>query len=171
VVYENFKDHKIISEMLSPTEEMFLIAKAGHPVFDDELTVDNLCKYGYFELDNFNDLCSPLLEQIAKQQGKSLRITGATDNIAALSRHIIDTNSISMSCNVFTREYYDLVSPIQTCTLPHELTEQLLGMINVGRTVGNYLIYSEINQSPTHHWLKQQLFNTIKYEWYLAMES
>jgi DNA-binding transcriptional LysR family regulator len=171
VVYENFKDHKIISEMLSPTEEMFLIAKAGHPVFDDELTVDNLCKYGYFGLDNFNDLCSPLLEQIAKQQGKSLRITGATDNIAALSRHIIDTNSISMSCNVFTREYYDLVSPIQTCTLPHELTEQLLGMINVGRTVGNYLIYSEINQSPTHHWLKQQLFNTIKYEWSLAMES
>jgi DNA-binding transcriptional LysR family regulator len=171
VVYENFKDHKIISEMISPTEEMFLIAKAGHPVFDDELTVDNLCKYGYFGLDNFNDLCSPLLEQIAKQQGKSLRITGATDNIAALSRHIIDTNSISMSCNVFTREYYDLVSPIQTCTLPHELTKQLLGMINVGRTVGNYLIYSEINQSPTHHWLKQQLFNTIKYEWYLAMES
>ncbi|ABV38585.1 transcriptional regulator, LysR family [Shewanella sediminis HAW-EB3] len=171
VVYEHFKDHKIISEMLSPTEELFLIAKAGHPVFDGELNIDNLCKYGYFALDNFNDLCSPLLEQIAKKQGKSLNITGATDNIAALSRHIIDTGSISMSCNVFTREYFDLIPDIQTCPLPHELTEQLLDMINVGRRVGNYLIYSEINQSATHHWLKQQLFNTIRDEWYLALKS
>ncbi|GIU03766.1 hypothetical protein TUM4261_02160 [Shewanella sp. c952] len=170
VVYENFKEHKIINEMLSPTEEIFLIAKTGHPVFNDELTVNNLCQYGYFALDNFNDLCSPILEQIARKQGKSLQIVGATDNIAALSRHIIDTNSISMSCNVFTREYYDLIPNIQTCTLPHDLTEQLLGMINVGRRVGNYLIYSEINQSATHHWLKQQLFNNIRDEWYLALK-
>ncbi|MCL1052030.1 LysR family transcriptional regulator [Shewanella abyssi] len=170
VVYENFNDHKIISKMLSPTEELFLIAKAGHPVFNNALTLDNLCQYGYFALDNFNDLCSPLLAQMAKKQGKTLNITGATDNIAALSRHIIDTGSISMSCNVFTREFYDLISGIQTCTLPQELTEQLLGLINVGRTVGNYLIYSEINQSATHHWLKQQLFNAISDEWYQAMK-
>ncbi|MCG9745184.1 LysR family transcriptional regulator [Shewanella sp. Isolate8] len=169
VVYENFKDHKIIHEMLSPTEELFLIAKEGHAVFSEEFTLANLCQYDYFTLDNYNDLNQPLIEQLAKQQGIAVNVVGATDNIAALSRHILDGRAISMSCNVFTREFYSLVKGIQTAPLPRELTEQLLAQINVGRTVGNYLIYSEINQSPTHHWLKQQLFTHLSEEWQLAM--
>ncbi|MXR67680.1 LysR family transcriptional regulator [Shewanella insulae] len=169
VVYERFKDHKIISEMFSPTEELFLIAKEGHPVFSEAFTLENLCQYDYFSLDNYNDLSIPLLEQLGKKEGMAVNMLGATDNIAALSRHILDSRAISMSCNVFTREFYALIKGIQTAPLPSELTERLLEQITVGRRVGNYLIYSEINQSPTHHWLKQQLFNGIRDEWYLAM--
>ena len=170
VVYENFKDHKIIHEMLSPTEDLFLIAKEGHAVFSEEFTLENLCQYDYFAMDNYNDLSQPLIAQLAKQQGIAVNVIGATDNIAALSRHILDSRAISMSCNVFTREFCEIIKGLRTATLPSQLTAHLLKQINVGRRVGNYLISSEINQSTTHHWLKQQLFNNIRDEWYLAVK-
>ncbi|MGI2110312.1 LysR family transcriptional regulator [Shewanella frigidimarina] len=165
VVYENFKDNQILSDMFSPTENLFLIAHKSHPVFNNELTLENLCRYGYFSLDNYNDLDAPLLQLLGRVNGQTIDIAGATDNLASLTRHLIDNSYISLSCNVFTREYFDLIPAIQTCTLPAELTEQLLGMIDVGRCVGNYLIYSRINQSPSHHWLKTQLFNAVQAEW------
>ncbi|SDI31988.1 DNA-binding transcriptional regulator, LysR family [Ferrimonas sediminum] len=166
VVYENFGGDKLIGELISPTEEMYLIAKEGHSVFNAEPTLENLCRHPYFELDNFDDIPCPLLSQVARQHGLELKVAGYTDNLAALSRHLMDTNAIALSCNAFTREYLKLVRNLRTCTLPKEVTRQLIDLIDVGRTVGNYLVYSQINQSPTHNWVKQQLLDTLRAEWY-----
>ncbi|BDY06958.1 LysR family transcriptional regulator [Ferrimonas sp. YFM] len=171
VVYENFGGNKLVADLISPTEEMYLVAREGHPVFHDTITLENLCRFPYFELDNYDDIPCPLLAQVAAKQGLSVKVAGFTDNLAALTRHLLDSSAIAMSCNAFTRDYLKLVKRMRTCKLPDEVTEMLIGQIDVGRTVGNYLVYSSINQSVCHDWVKQQLLNSLRSQWYEALEK
>ncbi|MFQ6372266.1 LysR family transcriptional regulator [Shewanella sp. YIC-542] len=170
VIYENFGGDKIRGEMISPTEDIYLLSRNNHPVLETPLAVDDIIKCKYICLDNFNDLDSPLIKQLALSEGKDIDVIGATDNIASLGRHILDTNCISMTCNAFTCEYFTGVPGIQVTRLSREFSEKLLSFIQVGRTPGNYLVYSEINSSPLHQWLKTQLFEGIQDEWYSGVE-
>ncbi|WP_298443965.1 LysR family transcriptional regulator [uncultured Ferrimonas sp.] len=171
VVYENLVSDRLVCDLFSPTEEMYLVAKADHQIFQREITLERLYRYPYFELDNFGDVCCPLLASVAQQQQQTLEVAGYIDNLAALCRHLQDSNATSMSCNVFSKEFLGMVNNIRTERLPDEITKTLLAEINVGRPVGNYLVYSQINQSACHTWVKQQLFNGLKDAWYKALQA
>ncbi|WP_417344603.1 LysR family transcriptional regulator [Ferrimonas sp.] len=171
VVYENFNGNKLVGELFAPVEEMYLVAREGHPVFHDELTLESLCRFPYFELDNYDDVPCPLLAQVAAQRGLSLKVAGYTDNLAALSRHLLDTGAIALSCCAFTRDYMKLVKRMRTCRLPDQLTQSMFSQVEVDRTIGNYLVYSSINQSACHDWVKQELLNSLSAQWYEALEN
>lgn len=171
IVYEQFGGKKLLADLISPTGHLYLIAKENHPVFLQPLSFESLLNYRYFELDNFDDLSTPLICQYAQKRDCQVDVVGYTDNLADLSRHLLDTNALALTCNLFTLEFVRLIRPLRAVPLPQPVTQALLNEIQSERPVGNYLVYSSINQSPAHQWVKTQLRDALSAYWHQLLQA
>lgn len=171
VVYEGFDDNRLNNEIFSETGDIYILANHNHPILEGEMSLEQLSHYPLLEIDNYNDLSCPLLVNLCRDNGLQMDMAGYTDSLATAMQLLANSNSITLSCNQFTRQFVDMVPVISYRRLTDEMIKDIKEIRSEQRTVGNYILYGNINNSPAFNWVKSKLVYGLEREWRLASAS
>jgi len=171
VVYEGFEGENLIREMFAETDSLYILARNGHPIFDQAPTLSSLSNYSCLEIDNYDDSSSPLLVKLCRDHGLTMGIEGRTDSLVSAMRLLSETDAITLSCNQFTRQFVDMMPDIQYLKLPDELAHSCRVRRQQHREIGNYLLSGDTNKSVAFNWVKSKLLYGLEKEWRLASEE
>lgn len=98
-------------------------------------------------------------------------IAGYTDSVATAMQILAQSNSITLSCNQFTRRFVDMIPTVLYRRLTDEMIKDIKEIRSEQRAVGNYILYGNINNSPAFNWVKSKLIYGLEREWRLASAS
>ncbi|WP_110459088.1 LysR family transcriptional regulator [Shewanella algidipiscicola] len=168
VVYEGFDDNRLNYEIFSETGDIYILANKEHPIFSEFMSLELLANYSLLEIDNYNDLICPLLVNLCRDSGLQMDVAGYTDSVATAMQLLAKSNSITLSCNQFTRNFVDMIPAISYRRLPDEMIKTIKEIRSEHRAVGNYILYGNINNSPAFNWVKSKLVYGLEREWRLA---
>jgi len=164
VGYEGFNSKNLKYEMFAGTYSPYIFVRAGHPLIKQKLTLKNISRYAYLEIDKYNDISNPLLVNLCREQGLSMDIEGYTDSLASAMRLISETNAITLSCNQFTRQFGSMIPKIQCLKLPENLAQKYRTRRREHRDIGNYVLFGNTNNSSIFKWLKSKLIDGLEKE-------
>ena len=171
VVYEGFDDSRLNNEIFSETGDIYILANHNHPILEGEMSLEQLSHYPLLEIDNYNDLSCPLLVNLCRDNGLQMDMAGYTDSLATAMQLLANSNSITLSCNQFTRQFVDMIPVISYRRLTGEMIKDIKEIRSEQRAVGNYILYGNINNSPAFNWVKSKLVYGLEREWRLASAS
>ncbi|RTR37224.1 LysR family transcriptional regulator [Shewanella canadensis] len=171
VVYEGFNGKKLNYEMFAETDSLYILARRGHPLLTQALTLENISHYSCLEIDNYDDLSSPLLVNLCREQDLCMEVEGYTDSLASAMRLLSETDAITLSCNQFTRQFVNMIPAIQYIKLPPELAQKCRIRRRENREIGNYVLHGDTNNSAAFNWVKSKLICGLEREWRLASEE
>lgn len=171
VVYEGFDDTRLNYEIFSETGDIYILANKDHAIHHEALTLENISKYSLLEIDNYSDLSCPLLVNLCRDSGLQMDVLAYTDSVATAMRLLAESNSVTLSCNHFTREFVDMLPNIRSVRLPDELIRSIKEIRSEQRAVGNYILYGNTNNSPVFNWVKSKLVYGLEKEWRLASKK
>ncbi|WP_028107976.1 LysR family transcriptional regulator [Ferrimonas futtsuensis] len=170
VVYEGFEGKNLNWDMFAETGDLYILANHRHPILAKEPNLADIARYPLLELDNYNDLTCPLLVNLCREVGHEMEVAGYTDSVATAMRMLADSNSITLSCNQFTRQFVDMVPHVDYVKLPDELARRVRERRRTERDIGNYILYGDINNSASFNWVKSKLIYGLEKEWRKASE-
>ncbi|MXR70708.1 LysR family transcriptional regulator [Shewanella sp. JBTF-M18] len=170
VVYEGFNGKNLNAEMFSATDNLYILARSGHPILKQELTLANITQYACLEIDNYDDLSCPLLVNLCREEDLCMEVEGYTDSVATAMRLLSESDAITLVCNEFTREFVDMLPGVQWVKLPEELAKRCRIRRRENREIGNYLLYGNVNQSTAYNWVKSKLICGLESAWRRAAE-
>ncbi|MFQ6371922.1 LysR family transcriptional regulator [Shewanella sp. YIC-542] len=168
VVYEGFEDTRLNFEIFSETGDIYILANRNHAIFHEDMSLEHLSSYPLLEIDNYNDLACPLLVNLCRDSGLQMDVAGYTDSVATAMQILAQSDSITLSCNQFTRRFVDMIPAISYRRLTDEMINNIKEIRSEQRTVGNYILYGNINNSPAFNWVKSKLVYGLEREWRLA---
>ncbi|QYJ97914.1 LysR family transcriptional regulator [Shewanella alkalitolerans] len=168
VVYEAFNGKHLNAEMFSATDSLYILARSGHPVFEQAISLTNLAHYPCLEIDNYDDLSNPLLVDLCREYGLNMEVEGYTDSVATAMRLLSESDAIILVCNEFTRELVDMLPGIRWQKMPNDLATLCRTRRRKHRDIGNYLVYGKTNQSQAYLWVKARLINGLANSWRVA---
>ncbi|GIU20091.1 LysR family transcriptional regulator [Shewanella sp. c952] len=171
VVYEKFNGRNLHCEMFAETDSLYIFAHSNHPIHDQEITIENLSKYSYLELDNYDDLSCPILVNLCREHGLEMAIEGYTDSLASAVRLLSETESITLNCNQFTRQFIKITPNIRAIKLSDELAQMCRVRRRQHRKIGNYVLFGDSNNSTVFNWVKSKLLYGLERDWNLASEE
>lgn len=168
VVYEGFDERRLNSKMFAATGDIYILGRKGHPVFSQPMTLESLAQYPLLEIDNYKDLSCPLLVDLSREQGLSMRVAGYTESVATALQLLSGSDAVTLSCNQFTRRFVGMVPALDVVRLEDGMIERIKEIRSAVRPVGNYLVYGNFNNSPAFNWVKAKLLYGLGEEWRLA---
>ncbi|AYV12082.1 MULTISPECIES: LysR family transcriptional regulator [Shewanella] len=168
VVYEGFDDTRLNYEIFSETGDIYILARKDHPILSESMSLEQLSHYPLLEIDNYNDLTCPLLVNLCRDNGLQMDVAGYTDSVATAMQILAESDNITLSCNQFTRKFVDMLPAVSYRRLSDNMIENIKEIRSEHRTVGNYILYGNINNSPAFNWVKSKLVYGLEREWRLA---
>jgi hypothetical protein len=132
------------------------------------MSLEQLSHYPLLEIDNYNDLTCPLLVNLCRDNGLQMDVAGYTDSVATAMQILAESDNITLSCNQFTRKFVDMLPAVSYRRLSDNMIENIKEIRSEHRTVGNYILYGNINNSPAFNWVKSKLVYGLEREWRLA---
>lgn len=172
VVYEGFGDHRLNFECFAETSDIYLFGRSGHPLFEKKkITEADISEYPLLEIDNYSDVSCPLLVDVCGEKGLQMKVATYTESLASAFRLLAATDSVAVVCNQFTRQYSKMIPEVSYMKLPKGIMNRIRKMRSTERTIGNYIVYGNTNQSPAFNWVLQELKEGLKEEWNQALEE
>ncbi|AYV12240.1 MULTISPECIES: LysR family transcriptional regulator [Shewanella] len=169
VMSESYTGAHLQGNLFAEVRNLYLLGNRKHPFLQDnvQVTLEDLFKYPYYEMDNFCDLPEPLIVSAARRRNQECVIAGSTGSLASLASVLLDMPYYSISCNLFTTDYVAGFPNLIYRKLPLEISQTLLSEINTNRDIGHYVVVSDLNKSQARDWLKEVLVRELKSEWNL----
>jgi molybdenum-dependent DNA-binding transcriptional regulator ModE len=167
VMSESYTGAHLQGNLFAEVKNLYLLGNRKHPFLQDnvQVTLEDLFKYPYYEMDNFCDLPEPLIVSAARRRNQDCVIAGSTGSLASLACVLLDMPYYSISCNLFTTDYIASFPNLIYRKLPLEISQTLLSEINTNRDIGHYVVVSDLNKSQARDWLKEVLIRELKSEW------
>ena len=171
VVYEGFCDSRLQSECFSQTEDIYLLMRKGHPLSIEGLSFDinDISHFSVLEIDNFNDLTSPLLVDVCHEFGREMSVASYTESVATAFRTLMHSDAVTVVCNQFTLEFADAVPGLTYVKLPQPVMDAIKQKRSKVKPIGNYLVYGSSSNSAAFEWVRDKLVKGLGAAWSRAL--
>ena len=171
ITRESFEKDKLKYDMFSKIDDIYIMCRDLHPLNTMDINLENISKFSVVELDNYNELCSPILVELCRKKSIDITVDYYTDSLANAMQILNESDCITLCCNQFTKRMTTKIPGLICLKLENEIVSEIKGMRSLIRTAGNYVLYGETNKSISFNWMKSKLVDGLSEEWDFALNN